>query len=86
MPDQIEIDEARLTQIIVNLVGNAVKFTPAQGLIKVRANFIPDEVGRRDSRKSSLLIPSDDEAYAQREVDEYEEKNFYTKDFAKEDL
>lgn len=43
IPSLVEIDEARITQILVNIIGNAVKFTPENGQIKVRARFIPDD-------------------------------------------
>ena len=42
MPDAVEIDESRMSQVLVNLIGNAVKFTPSNGKIKVRARFIPE--------------------------------------------
>lgn len=42
MPDSVDIDDARLTQILVNIIGNAVKFTPENGSVKVRARFIQD--------------------------------------------
>ena len=39
IPDKIEIDDGRLTQILVNIIGNAVKFTPSLGKVDVKANF-----------------------------------------------
>jgi len=43
IPDLVEIDEARITQVLVNIIGNAVKFTPENGKIKVRARFTTEE-------------------------------------------
>jgi signal transduction histidine kinase len=43
LPREVEIDDARLIQGLVNLIGNAVKFT-VKGSVKIRASFIdPNE-------------------------------------------
>ena len=39
LPDQIEIDDGKLSQIIINLLGNAVKFT-TEGHIVMRAFLV----------------------------------------------
>ena len=45
IPQYIIGDEQRLVQIITNLLGNAVKFTPDKGIIKVNTYFLGEENG-----------------------------------------
>ena len=40
----MSMDRGRMIQVFVNLIGNAVKFTPEGGLISVRAALLPDAV------------------------------------------
>jgi signal transduction histidine kinase len=43
LPD-VQVDPERITQVISNIVGNAIKFTPAGGEIRVSADELPDAV------------------------------------------
>jgi len=46
VPQTIIADDQRLAQVITNLLGNAVKFTPEQGGIKLDAKFIGTQDGQ----------------------------------------
>jgi signal transduction histidine kinase/ABC-type amino acid transport substrate-binding protein/AmiR/NasT family two-component response regulator len=43
IPKILVADDQRLTQVITNLIGNAVKFTPEQGLISLEARTLGEE-------------------------------------------
>ena len=45
LPLGIEIDEKRLRQVLLNLLGNAIKFTD-KGQVTLRVSAIPDGIFR----------------------------------------
>ena len=57
VPELVEVDGGKLSQIAINLLGNAVKFT-AQGRIDVRVTVVQREA--RDSGAALLCIEVED--------------------------
>jgi PAS domain S-box-containing protein len=45
IPQNLISDDQRLAQVIINLMGNAVKFTPEHGSISLEARFLGEEDG-----------------------------------------
>ena len=63
IPKQIESDELRLTQVITNLLTNAVKFTPGGGTIRLDAKLAEGSEGanmlRIEVADNGIGIPAD---------------------------
>jgi signal transduction histidine kinase len=54
----MELDPLRVTQVVNNLVSNAVKYTPEHGSVYVRA-FITDRMVRTEVRDTGIGIPEE---------------------------
>lgn len=63
IPTMLNGDSIRVSQILFNLISNAVKFTPAKGKIRVKIKFDREEVGfnciQVSVKDSGIGIPSD---------------------------
>ena len=57
-PIPMVLDPGRLEQVLINLVGNAIKFTPAGGSITVRVSSLPNEL-RVEVIDTGIGIPTD---------------------------
>jgi len=55
IPDGLYVDEARLRQVLINLIGNSVKFTP-KGFIKVSVTFENPQTVAYSKDKSEAFI------------------------------
>ncbi len=59
-PFSVTTDDVRLRQVLLNLVGNAVKFTPA-GSVKVNAKLLEGDILRVAVTDSGIGIPVEDQ-------------------------
>ncbi|MBN2799075.1 MAG: hypothetical protein JXX28_07995 [Deltaproteobacteria bacterium] len=61
LPDYVEADEAKLRQILINLVGNAIKFTD-EGHIRLKVRYdAPTAALRVDVDDTGIGIPREDQ-------------------------
>jgi signal transduction histidine kinase/CheY-like chemotaxis protein/HPt (histidine-containing phosphotransfer) domain-containing protein len=59
-PAGVEVDPTRLRQMMLNLLGNAVKFTPEGGRVQLRVRRLPDGLGiRLEVQDSGPGIPAE---------------------------
>lgn len=57
-------DRRMMKQILINIVGNSLKFTPAGGSVNITVDVLPDKSSRLTVRDSGIGIPPDQIATA----------------------
>lgn len=60
-PMMVSTDDVRLRQVLINLIGNAIKFTPV-GAISVRASILDDDRLRIEVEDSGIGISEEDQS------------------------
>lgn len=55
----VKADKRRIKQILINLMSNALKFTPAGGTVKVTARLVPDGLAMAVSDSGIGIAPED---------------------------
>ena len=58
-PVEMRFDRERIVQLMTNLIGNAIKFTPSEGAVSVRLEERPDDV-LIEVRDTGAGIPADE--------------------------
>ncbi|VEB95224.1 Aerobic respiration control sensor protein ArcB [Cedecea lapagei] len=61
LPHKVVTDGTRLRQILWNLISNAVKFTPKDGLVTVRVRYEEESCLRFEVQDSGIGIPLDEQ-------------------------